>query len=104
MPVVLPGGLLGKGLAVLDGAPASLGGVQHGLGNDGVRGEVAQHRLPAAGAAGLVTGGHGSAGRMPLLMVQNRERPFYAGDPRLTTLMVLAEAVGASVPELTRFH
>ncbi len=40
---------------------------------------------------------------MPLLLAQNLERPSYAGNPRLTTLMALAEAVGASVPELTRF-
>jgi len=85
---------------VLDGEPATPGGVQDGLSDDGVRGEVPQHRLPAAGTAGLVTA---RPGRMPLLMVQNHERPSYAGNPRLTTLMALAEAVGASVPELTRF-
>ncbi len=39
---------------------------------------------------------------MPLIMAQNLERPSYAGK-RVTTLMALAEAVGASVPELTRF-
>jgi len=33
------GGLLGEGLAVLDGEPATPGGVQDGLGDD-VRGEV----------------------------------------------------------------
>jgi len=79
-------------------------GVQDGLSDDGVRGEVAQHRLPAAGTAGLVAGGHLSPGRMPLMMVQNLERPSYAGNPRLMTLMALAEPVGASVPKLTRFH
>jgi len=89
---------------VLDGEPATPGGVQHSLSDDGVRGEVAQPRLPAAGTADLVTGGHRSAGRMPLMMAKNLERPSYAGNPRLTTLMALAAAVGASVPELTGFR
>lgn len=41
---------------------------------------------------------------MPFMMVQNLERPSYAGNPRLTMLMALAEAVVSSVPELTRFR
>ncbi len=86
---------------MLDGDHATPGGVQHSLSDDGVRGEVPQHRLPAAGTAGLVTA---RPGRMPLMMAQNLERPSYAGNPRLTTLMASAEAVGASVPELIRFH
>jgi hypothetical protein len=40
---------------------------------------------------------------MPLIMAQNLERPSYAGNPRLTTLMASAEAVGASAPDPPRF-
>ena len=41
---------------------------------------------------------------MPSMIAKNLERPSYAGNPRLTTLMALAAAVGASVPELTGFR
>ena len=63
-------GLVGERLAVLDGEPAAATGVQQALGDDGVRGEGALHRLPAAAAVGLVVSGHRSAGRMPLMMAQ----------------------------------
>ena len=63
-------GLVGEGLSVLDGEPAAAAGIQQGLGDDGVRGQGAVHRLPAAAAGGLVLGGHRSAGRMPLMMAQ----------------------------------
>jgi len=41
-----------EGLSVLDGEPPAAAGVQDGLSGDGVRGEVALHGFPAAGAAG----------------------------------------------------
>jgi len=33
-------------------------------------------------------------------MVQNLERPFYASNPRLSTLLALAEALGVSPDDL----
>lgn len=60
-------GLLDEKWAVLDGEPP---GEQDGLSDDSVRGEMALHGVPAAGAVGLVLRGHRSAGRMPLMMAQ----------------------------------
>ena len=65
-----PADLFCNVLAVLDGASAAAAGVQERLGDDGLPGEGALHRLPAAAAVGLVVSGHRSAGRMPLMMAQ----------------------------------
>jgi hypothetical protein len=59
------GGLPGEGLAVLDGEAAASGGVQDGLGEDGVRGEVALHGFPSRCCGGPGRRGHRCAGRMP---------------------------------------
>lgn len=54
-------------------------------------------------AAGLSQEELAARAKLSVTMVQNLERPSYAGNPRLTTLMALAEAVGSSVPELVDF-
>ena len=40
--------------------------------------------------------------RLSVTMVQNLERPSYAGNPRLSTLLALAEALGVPVEALLR--
>lgn len=53
--------------------------------------------------AGLTQAQVAERAHLSVTMVQNLERPSYAGNPRLTTLMALADAVGATVAELTDF-
>lgn len=38
--------------------------------------------------------------RLSVTMVQNLERPSYASNPRLSTLLALAEALGVSLDDL----
>lgn len=54
-------------------------------------------------AAGLTQAQVAERAELDVSMVQNLERPSDGGNPRLTTLMALADAIGVPVTELVDF-
>jgi transcriptional regulator with XRE-family HTH domain len=50
--------------------------------------------------AGLTQSQLAERARLSVTMVQNLERPSYASNPRLSTLLALAEALGVSLDDL----